>query len=78
MIRCSRLRYAEDRDGAVGCGDLDLSDERLDQGLALAVVAGRDDVGDMTGDPPQGSGRRRGGFCGNLAGEFVSAGTQLC
>jgi predicted RNA binding protein YcfA (HicA-like mRNA interferase family) len=58
---------AEDRDDAVCSSDLDLSDERLDKGLALGVAAGRDDVGDVIGDLPQGGGWQRGGYCGDLS-----------
>jgi hypothetical protein len=61
------LRYAEDRDYPPGAGALYLSDKHLDQGLALAVAAGGDDVDDVIGDAPQGSGRRHGGHCGDAA-----------
>jgi hypothetical protein len=47
------LRYAEDRDYPAWTADLDLSDEYLDQGFALAVAAGRDDVCDAVGDLPR-------------------------
>ena len=73
-----RLGYAEDRDYPIRAGDLDPGDEYLDQRLALGVAAGSDDVGDVVGDLPQRGNRRRGGGCGDLADEFVSAGPQLC
>jgi hypothetical protein len=61
----------------VRAGDLDAGDEHLDQGLALGVAAGCDDVCDAIGDLPQGCGRRRRGHRGDLAGEFVAASAQL-
>jgi len=78
LIGWWRLRYAEDRDDAVGSGDLDPSDQRLDEGLALGVATRCDDVGDVIGGSPQGGGWRRGGYCGDLAGQFVPVGAQLC
>jgi hypothetical protein len=76
LARSWGLRYAEDRDYP-WTADLDLSDEYLDQGFALAVAAGRDDVCDAVGDLPEGGGWWRGGHCGDLLREVVSAGAQL-
>ncbi len=78
LIRCCLLGYAEDRDYPPWVDDFDLGDEYLDEGLPLAVGAGRDDGADVIGDLPQGGGWRCGGCCADLAGEFVSAGAQLC
>jgi hypothetical protein len=39
LVRCWRLRCAEDRDDPVRAGDLGPGDEHLDQRFALAVAA---------------------------------------
>jgi hypothetical protein len=60
LVRARRARYPEDGHDPVRAGDLDLSDEHLDQSLALPVVACADDVFDVVGDLPEGGRRRRG------------------
>jgi hypothetical protein len=74
LVRSWGLRYAEDRDYPARAGDLDLGDEHLDQGLPRAMAPGRDDAGDVIGDLPHSGGWRRGGYCGDLLCEVVSAG----
>ncbi|MGH3304513.1 MAG: hypothetical protein ACRDOK_23095 [Streptosporangiaceae bacterium] len=72
------VRYSEDGHDPIRSCDLDLGDERFDQRLALVLGAGADDVVDVLGDLQERGCWRRGRRGGDLRGEFVPAGTQLC
>jgi hypothetical protein len=57
-----------------GPGDLDVSDQRLDERLALGVSARADDLVDVVSNLAERGGRRWRRYIGELACKLVAAG----
>ena len=72
---CLRLRDAEDGHDPAWASDLDLGGQQFDERFALVVAASADDLIDVVSDLAERGGRRWRGYVGELAGEFVAAGT---
>ena len=77
VVGAGRPRYAEDGYDPIRSDDLDLGDEAFDEGFALVVGAGADDVVDVPGDLSKCGCGRRGRRRRGLSGEFVTACAQL-
>jgi len=58
-VFCARALWDADRNDPARPGDLDVSDQRLEERLALGVSARADDLVDVVGNLAERGGRRR-------------------